>query len=322
MMLARLLASACLAPPGEPPAPFATPPAAVVAPPPVALAEAPIAPAATPMPEAGAVPAEALVEKPVEKVAETPIVPVEPKIPLPSGEAAALSAADLAAQEAARSLISAAKGKIVDVKAPAGAPDKTKEIPAPAAAGETPAVAAPAEAAKVEAQPPVPTVYEAFKFPDGVKFDDAKLKATFLDLIAPHNVPQAVAQKLLDNLVEEIQRVVAATRKEPRDYYNGLVAKWKDETRKDPRLANRLDTALANSKALVETYAITREDSDAILRQFDANGMGSFPPFVRMFDRLGEMLNVLEDGIVPPAAPVKASKNGRGWYDDVASPKT
>ena len=310
MMLARLLASACLAPP-DAPAPFATPPAAVVAQP-VKTLDAPIVAPAAPMPEAAAVPAVALAETPV---VETPIVPVEPKIPLPSGEAAPLSAADLAAQEAAHSLISAAKTK-TEIKAPVA----TKEIPAPAAPGETPVVAAPAEAAKVEAQPPVPTVYEAFTFPDGVKFDDAKLKTTFLDLIAPHNVPQAVAQKLLDNLVEEIQRVVAATRKEPRDYYNGLVAKWKDEARKDPRLANRLDTALANSKGLIETYAINREDSDAILRQLDANGMGSFPPFVRLTDKLGEMLNVLEDGIVPPADPARKPKSGRGWYD--APPQT
>ena len=71
-----------------------------------------------------------------------------------------------------------------------------------------------------------------------------------------------------------------------------------------------------NGKAMIETYARSREDSDAILRQLDANGMGSFPPFLRMMDRLGEMLNVLEDGIVPPAAPPsKGQRNGRGWYD-------
>jgi hypothetical protein len=315
MDLARYC-SPVFAPP-DGPAPFATPPGAVVVQPAkLAEAAAPLAPLA--LPEiAPAVEAAPVVEAPAAAAVEAPIVaPVVAAVEV-------LTPAQIAAQEIAVG-ISAAKSK-AELKASLAAPAAAavKEIPAPAAPGEALVAAAPVEAAKVEAQPPAPVVYGAFKLPDGVKFEDAKLKDKFLDLIAPHGVPQATAQKLIDNLVEEIQRVIGEVRLDQRKHWNGVVAANLEACRKDPRIANRFDTAMANGKAFVETYALNRADSDDILRWLGSTGLGVLPSLVKMFDRVGEMLNVLEDGIVAPTGPdpTKVKKNGRGWYDDGPSPQ-
>ena len=67
-------------------------------------------------------------------------------------------------------------------------------------------------------------------------------------------------------------------------------------------------------KALIETYA-PPEDRALIFQQLDLNGMSDFPPYLRFVDKVGQALNVFEDGIVTPAAPPPQPKNGRGWYD-------
>ena len=305
MLLSRLPAF-LYAPPGDPPSPFATPPAPQVAQPAAPTFAEPVAP----LPPIAIEAAPAVVAEPIAPpvATEVAIVPVEPTITQPVVAAPAISpeAAQLQ-QETERSLLAGAKSR-AEVKATVVAAPVT---PAPVAVETAPA---PAIDAKVGSPPPAPVKYQAFKLPEGVTFEETKLKEKLLDHVAPDQVPQEVVQKLVDNLVEEIQRVVTEERGASKKYFNGLRAKWKSEWLNDPQLANRSDTALQNGKALIETYA-PPEDRALIFQQLDINGMSDFPPYLRFVDKVGQALNVFEDGIVTPAAPPPQPKNGRGWYD-------
>jgi len=272
------------APPGEsaPAAPV------VVAEPAPAIAPLELPPLA---PDAAVAPAAAAPE---------PVI-AEPK----AGEEAPIPAAAAAAQQIEPSLISAAVAKTDAAKT---------EIPAPAA----PAAALDVKT-EVEAQPPEkpkPIEYKPFKFPADVTVDPKILQEKLIDPLKDYQIPQEVMQTLVDNYVAATQQVIADTRNESHVYFRGLRQRWRKESETDPRLRNRLQTAIGNAQGLIKTYALP-EDQALIFQQFDLNGMGDYPPMLRLLDTVGAVLNVAEDGAVSPApaAAQVPKRNGRGWYD-------
>lgn len=167
-------------------------------------------------------------------------------------------------------------------------------------------------------EPPAPIKYEAFKLPDNVKLDDKEL-GKFQEVAGKAQIPQDVAQNLLDLYIAERQQDVVSARAEQRRVWDQLNDTWKTELRNDPVLGgNRLETTLSLAKAVVEEYLPAAEVGEYMAHMRN-NGMGNFKLHVKLLHNIGKALNVFEDGIVParPQAP-KASKGpgNRGWYDN------
>ena len=167
-------------------------------------------------------------------------------------------------------------------------------------------------------EPPAPIKYEAFQLPDNVKLDDKEL-GKFQEVAGKAQIPQDVAQNLLDLYIAERQQDVVSARAEQRRVWDQLNDTWKTELRNDPVLGgNRLETTLSLAKAVVEEYLPAAEVGEYMAHMRN-NGMGNFKLHVKLLHNIGKALNVFEDGIVParPQAP-KASKGpgNRGWYDN------
>lgn len=205
-----------------------------------------------------------------------------------------------------------------DVKEPK-ADDKPKAEDDKSAAAE----ADPAKKdATAEAQPPAPIKYEAFKVPDGVKLDDERI-GKFSEIAGAAQVPQDVAQSLVDLHISEMQRFADETKRAVEqnqiDVWNRLNDTWKTDTRNDPQIGGaRLETALSRGKALMEEYGGTPEQVRELLAHTTHNGMGNYSGFLRFLDNVAEALNVYEDLVVGnnagPPRPQRTAGN-RGWYD-------
>lgn len=205
-----------------------------------------------------------------------------------------------------------------DVKDPK-ADDKPKAEDDKSAAAETDPAKKDATA---EAQPPAPVKYEAFKVPEGVKLDDERI-GKFSEIAGAAQVPQDVAQSLVDLHVSEMQRFAEETKRAVEqnqiDIWNRLNDTWKTDTRNDPQIGGaRLETALSRGKALVEEYGGSPEQVRELLAHTRHNGMGNFPGFLRFLDNVAEALNVYEDLAPGPNAGApkpQRSAGNRGWYD-------
>lgn len=219
---------------------------------------------------------------------------------------------------------------------PDGDKPEGKDVKDPKAEGEKPddkpkaeddkSAAAETDPAKkdatAEAQPPAPIKYEAFKVPDGIKLDDERI-GKFSEIAGAAQVPQDVAQSLVDLHISEMQRFADETKRAVEqnqiDVWNRLNDTWKTDTRNDPQIGGaRLETALSRGKALMEEYGGTPEQVRELLAHTTHNGMGNFPGFLRFLDNLAEALNVYEDLAVGnnagPPKPQRTAGN-RGWYD-------
>ena len=264
-------------------------------------------------------PAIAIAPLTVDPAASAP--PAAEPAPAPAAAAAPPEAAPAAApvSEIPPGLLDLALSKedakahllALDTPAPAqGAPISGEPAPIAADAG-----AVPATKGTVEAQPLPPKTYEPFKLPSGYSQSAEGLKQ-FTDIIGPERVSQEAAQKLVDLAIAEMARAVEADRAERAKYWPALNEKWMADTRK--RFGNRLLTALSGAKAVIEDYAVSKEDAAAIIQHMQANGMQNFAPLLAFLDRLAspEVLNVFENSIVPAHAPVTNAKKTitERWY--------
>lgn len=184
-------------------------------------------------------------------------------------------------------------------------------------AGKKDGAADPDKKDATAAEPPAPIKYDAFKLPDGVKLDDKEL-GKFTELAGKAQIPQDVAQNLVDLYVAERQNDAVQARAEQRRVWDTLNDTWKTELRNDPELGgNRLETSLSLAKAVVEEYLPPAEVGEYMAHMRN-NGMGNFRLHVKLLHNIGKALNVFEDGIVPanPQAPKPSKGPGnRGWYD-------
>jgi hypothetical protein len=289
--------------------------------------------------------------------ASAPAAPVGDAAPGAAGDAAAAApaadaiastaAGESATHESSPSLLSSAAGKGETPPQPAPAADAKSEPDAKAADSSASATdgkesakpddpgkaSKPQDKASAETdpaakdatakdapkgdQPPAPLSVEDLKLPEGVSLDAEAGKA-FVDLI--NNAELAGkdrGQGLLDLHQKEVARVAKDISDHQRKVWDDLNAGWKDQLRKDPELGgNRLDTSLSMAKAVIEEFS-SPEDAVALLKHTDLNGMGNYPPFIRLLHALGKKLNVFEDSIVSGGrAPAPTKGPGqRGWYD-------
>jgi hypothetical protein len=178
--------------------------------------------------------------------------------------------------------------------------------------------------APADDQPPAPIKYDAFKVPDGIKLDDKEMEK-FTEVAGKAQIPQDVAQNLIDLYVEERKQDAIRAQQHQQDVWKQLNNGWKDELRKHPELGgNRLETTLGRAKAVIEEYlggekyGGSPELVQQLMGHVKANGMGNFMPFVRLLNTIGEQLNIFEDTPVsanpqPPRTP--RGPGQRGWYD-------
>lgn len=264
-----------------------------------------------------------------------PAAPAAPAAAPAAPDSAAPAKADAAAAQSTPSLLEQADGKpkpdakAADAKATPDKPAPTDAKAADAAAdgkGDAPAKEAPAE------RPPAP-VFEAFKFPDGVKPEekalgqftellgtstvDLELAVKSGDAAAIKTAAQSFGQKLVDFYASDVQRITDEALKYQRDHWNHLQEQWQGGLKADQDLGgNRLETSLSIAKAVIEEFGGTKEQQAELLAHTSANGMGNYVGFVRLLHNIGVKLNVFENAIVPgnpPSAKQGQSRQER-WY--------
>lgn len=241
----------------------------------------------------------------------------------PAAETPIAPAAGAELDAGAQGLLAGAKS-VAEIKAAPAVAAPAPSLPAPAEGGEPVVGAAPAKPAPVEPQPKAkePTSYQEFKLPKGVTAVSPDGIKRFTDILNsdPENsqTSQKVAQALFELHATEVVRHVDDQKRGDRAFWTNLNEGWMKECREDPVLSKSLEYNLAIGKAVIEQYSRSPKDAAAILQQIVLNGMTNFPPFLRLMHNLGssEVLNVLEDGIVPPLAPVNAAVRSRAdkWY--------
>lgn len=219
------------------------------------------------------------------------------------------------AAESIPSLLEAAEGKKPDATEPVVEVKPGEEKPAEAAVEAKPDDAAKPGEEKT-AEPPKPVTYEPFKLPDEVKLADEPLKQ-FSEIAGAAQIPQEVAQKMVDLYISDIQRVRDDLVNERQETWRNLNDGWKDALRKDPELGgNRLETNLSIAKAVIEEFGGTKEQQSEFFAHTSLNGMGNFPGFIRLLHNIGVAMNVFEDNIVaaPSHAPSMPKTRGEKWY--------
>jgi hypothetical protein len=287
-----------------PAAPAAPAPDAPKATEPASLLDSPslLGSAAAKKPDAAAV----VVEPPklaAESVAADKNSPVEPAKAAPDAKAQDAPSAD--AKSDPKADVKAEGDKPKPDEAKAKEPDKDDQAAAEAKKAEDAAAA-----------PPAPVVYEAFKAPEGIKLDDAKVKE-FADIVGPAQMPQEKAQALVDlfgkSVSEFAQNYANEVHANQRKTWNNLNDEWKSEFRNDKEIGgNREQTSLAMAKAVIEEF-LTPEQTQRYLAHIDLNGMSNFVEHIRLLSKIGEALNVFEDKIVASQLPKAPSGEGKGF---------
>lgn len=159
-----------------------------------------------------------------------------------------------------------------------------------------------------------PEKYEDFKLPDGIKLNPEALTKAH-DLFKNLSLDQPGAQSLIDFHTAELARVTQATEAAGDDSFRATVEEWGGKLKSDPEIGNRLPKVKENlGKAYDVLVAAVPEKSvetRALVNEFkqtlDLTGIGNHPAFVKVFNRLAEM--VIEPGHVKGSGP---SAQGQG----------
>jgi hypothetical protein len=125
------------------------------------------------------------------------------------------------------------------------------------------------------AKPEEPITYEAFKLPDGVTLDEAKL-GDFTKLAAEARIPQDVAQKLVDLYSSDLKAIQDA----PMRAWTEMQNKWQEQVRNDPEIGGKnLDKNLAATKTGLKN--LLGEGADKFFEALNITGAGNNPEIIR-----------------------------------------
>lgn len=266
--------------------------------------------------------------------AAAPAAEAAPATAAPAVDTSAAPAASTeapAAQESASSLLGSAEAKLPGDDAAAASPDQgsappakegetakpaTDETAKPDAAkdGKDGKADAPAPADEALAQKPQAPTYDAFKTPDGVKFDDAQVKS-FTDLLDNAELShQDRAQKLIDMHVGEINRVIQEQRDHQLKSWSDFTDSLKSDFKKDPELGgNRQETSLGIAKYVLEQMGGNADQQKDLIRMMNHTGMGNHLGLIRLLNNVYERF-LDTPSPVPGQAPNQAT---RGNFQDV-----
>jgi hypothetical protein len=278
--------------------------------------------AAAPAPSGDAAPAAAAAA-PASEAAPAAAASSETPAPAASTNAPA-------ATESASSLLGAAEAKVPgddagktspdQGSAEGDKPDATAKPATDAAKPNAPKEGAegkdkaPAPADEALAQKPQARTYDAFKAPEGVKFDDAQVKS-FTDLLDNAELPhQERAQKLIDMHVGEINRVIQEQRDHQLKSWSDFTDSLKSDFKKDPELGgNRQETSLGIAKYVLEQMGGSADQQKDLIAMMNHTGMGNHVGLIRMLNNVYERF-LAQPSPVPGQAPNQAT---RGNFQDV-----
>ena len=146
----------------------------------------------------------------------------------------------------------------------------------------------PAEPAEV-----VAPVFEAFKLPEGVTIDDAKVGEFTTALAefetktkASHEEVQAFGQSLIDRHIEGVKqsqekllaKLIEDGKKERET--------WKESFLKSPEFANRTDTVLNSAIDAIGIYGGNAEQQQEFRDLMASTGVGNHPAMIRMLSNM------------------------------------
>jgi len=172
----------------------------------------------------------------------------------------------------------------------------------------------PAPADEALAPKPQAKTYDAFKAPEGVKFDDTQVKS-FTDLLDNAELPhQDRAQKLIDMHVGEINRVIQEQRDHQLKSWSDFTDSLKSDFKKDPDLGgNRQETSLGIAKYVLEQMGGNADQQKDLIAMMNHTGMGNHVGLIRMLNNIYERF-LAQPSPVPGSAPNQAT---RGNFQDV-----
>ena len=126
-----------------------------------------------------------------------------------------------------------------------------------------------------------PETYADFTFPEGIVADTVAMEQ-FLPVAKEYNLSQEQAQKLIDIQANAVQQhnteQVAELEK--------LYTKWKTTARNDEEIGGPDFLA----KLGIANKAVEKFGTPELLEAFDATGVGNHPEILRVFYRIGKLL--------------------------------
>lgn len=172
--------------------------------------------------------------------------------------------------------------------------DKTPETQEPVEpvepAKEEPKVDAPKEEAVAE---PVLPTFEAFKIPDGIQFDDAKLgdfsktlSEFELTSKASHEEVQKLGQGLIDRHIAEVNETLERYTKSLTESWEKQKTDWKDAFLKDPDFTNRTDTVVNAAIDAISIYGGNDTQQKEFRDLMESSGLGNHPAVIRLLSNI------------------------------------
>lgn len=204
--------------------------------------------------------------------------------------------------------------------------DKTVEEPAKPAKVDEPAK--PVEVAKVDELAEVvvevpPITYEAFKLPEGVKFQEKELKEA-QELFGSMKLTQDQAQSLMDRYTGEMQRFTEHLQAEQHRVFSETRKAWRDEVLADPQIGGAGHQTAMKAIARMRDALVPKADLPAFNDFLRATGAGDHPQFLRLLHSVSRFM----DEPTAPAITGNPPKNNgtrpgrrglQGIYADTAS---
>lgn len=179
----------------------------------------------------------------------------------------------------------------------AAKPAETPEEKAAREAAETPEQKTAREAKEAEAKKAegAPEVYTDFTLPDGVKVDP-EIDTEFKTLAKEANLPQAVAQKVIDLQLKANAKAATAAA----EANQTMRTDWQNQVKTDKEFGgDRLNQSLATAQKAIKQFG------DPALNELMAAGLGDHPAFIRFAIKVGAAVS--EASIVTGAKPAHST---------------
>lgn len=206
---------------------------------------------------------------------------------------------------------------VPSVSTPAEPPPSILSEAKPAPAVEKPAEAAPATTPPPTTEAPAvvsPPVFEAFKLPDGVTLDEAKLgevNTALGKLVTENKVPQeaaqALGQQMVDMHIAELQNHL----KRQDENFRQIRQSWVDAFKADPKIGGEhTEATISACGQMIEQFGGDAAQQAELRKMFRITGMGDHPGLIRLLANAAKALG--EGGPVPATIPRSLPPMTRG----------
>jgi hypothetical protein len=169
------------------------------------------------------------------------------------------------------------------------------------------------------AEAAAPLSIDQLTFPEKTNRNAAEAKSFIEILNDGKRSTKERGQGLLDLHSKDIARVHQEATRQQRKAFDEINRTWRDELSGDREIGRkRLQTSLSKAKGLIQQY-LPAKDAQDLLKHVDANGMGNFPPMVRLLVRIADRLKADESAKAASEKSASAKRQSgpgsRGWYD-------